>query len=174
MTNERWLFLGVDIEVLTAPGAPVLVARGVLPVGASPPFHVHDDLDDSFYVLDGDMVIRCGDDVWRATSGEWVQFPRGVPHTFRVLGRPAHILIVHAHDSFMGAVRAIGQRVRDDGDTVAPTQARSPEEIARAFAAHAITDVGPCMEQDEAERWLGVIAAGRAGHVVSGGGGAAG
>ena len=86
---RRWLFLGVLIDVLTEPGAPVTVAEGILPEGASPPAHVHADLDDSFYILDGRMVIRCGDDVWQAGSGSWVQFPAGVPHTFRVLGGPA-------------------------------------------------------------------------------------
>ena len=80
---RRWLFLGVLIDVLTEPGAPVTVAEGILPEGASAA-HVHADLDDSFYILDGRMVIRCGDDIWEA-GRSWVQFPAGV-HTFRVLG----------------------------------------------------------------------------------------
>ena len=32
---RRWLFLGVLIDVLTEPGAPVTVAEGILPEGAS-------------------------------------------------------------------------------------------------------------------------------------------
>ena len=83
---RRWLFLGVLVDVLTEPGAPVTVAEAVLPEGASPPAHLHAALDDSFYILDGRMVLHCGDDVWQAGPGSWVQFPAGVPHTFRVLG----------------------------------------------------------------------------------------
>ena len=65
------------------------MAEAVLPEGASPPAHLHAALDDSFYILEGRMVIHCGDDVWLAGPGSWVQFPAGVPHTFRVLGGPA-------------------------------------------------------------------------------------
>jgi len=105
----RWLFLGVLIDVLTEPGAPVTVAQAVLPEGASPPAHLHAALDDSFYILDGQMVIRCGDDAWQAGPGSWVQFPAGVPRTFRVLGGPARVLMVHADDSFLAVVRQIGR-----------------------------------------------------------------
>ena len=56
------------------------------------------------------MVIHCGDDVWQAGPGSWVQFPAGVPHTFRVLGGPARVLMVHADDSFLAAVRESAAR----------------------------------------------------------------
>jgi mannose-6-phosphate isomerase-like protein (cupin superfamily) len=59
--SETWMFLGVRVEVRTDPDAPVVVAEGLLPSGASPPLHVHANLDDSFYLLDGRMVVRCGD-----------------------------------------------------------------------------------------------------------------
>jgi mannose-6-phosphate isomerase-like protein (cupin superfamily) len=148
-----WMFLGVRVDVLSDPDAPVVVAEGVAPRGASPPLHVHADLDDSFYLLDGRMVVRCGDDVFLATSGTWVQFPKGVPHTFRVLDRPARVLMVHANDSFIDAVRAIGHPAAA-GDV--PTAAGGPpiDELNRALAAHGITSVGPPMEQDEAEDLL--------------------
>src|SRR5579864_7885104 len=128
---RRWLFLGVLVEVLTGPDAPVAVARAVLPEGASPPAHLHAALDDSFYVLDGRMAIHCGDDVWLAGPGSWVQFPAGV----REIGRPA-----------------TGADVPDaaPGPTVA--------ELDQAFASHGITNVGPAMEQAEAERLVGQLA----------------
>lgn len=154
---RRWLFLGVLIDVLTEPGAPVTVAEGILPEGASPPAHVHADLDDSFYILDGRMVIRCGDDVRQAGSGSWVQFPAGVPHTFRVLGGPARVLMVHADDSFLAAVRDIGLPVTGTGVPDAP-QGLTTEELDRAFAAHGITNAGPPVEQAEAERLIGQLA----------------
>jgi quercetin dioxygenase-like cupin family protein len=155
---RRWSFLGVLVDELTEPGAPVTVAVGVAPEGASPPAHVHADLDDSFYLLDGRMMIRCGDEVWEARSGSWVQFPAGVPHTFRVLGGPARILLVHANDSFMAAVREIG-RPATYADIAEVTHDLTIEQLDRAFAAHGITNVGPPMELAEAERLLGELAA---------------
>ena len=155
--QSRWLFLGVLVTELTAPGAPVTVAEAIVPEGASPPAHVHAALDDSFYVLDGRMLIRCGDDVWEAGSGSWVQFPAGVPHTFRVLGGPARILMVHADDSFLAAVRQIGRPAT--GTEIAEiTRDLTVPELDQAFAAHGITNVGPPMEQAQAERLLDQLA----------------
>jgi quercetin dioxygenase-like cupin family protein len=155
---RRWSFLGVLVDELTEPGAPVTVAVGVAPEGASPPAHVHADLDDSFYLLDGHMVICCGEDVWEAASGSWVQFPAGVPHTFRVLDGPARILLVHANDSFLAMVRAIG-RPATRTDIAEITQDLTISELDRAFAVHGITNVGPPIEQADAERLLGQLAA---------------
>jgi hypothetical protein len=154
--TESWMFLGVRMEILTGVGAPVAVAEGLLPQGASPPLHVHADLDDSFYLLDGRMVVRCGDEVSIATTGSWVQFPRGIAHTFRVIDGPARALMVHADDSFIHAITIIGRPASDDD---IPTSTGGPTigELDEALAAHRITNVGPPMEHDEAEHWLRVL-----------------
>ena len=155
---SRWRFLGVLVEELTAPGSPVTVAEAVLPEGASPPAHVHAALDDSFYLLQGHMVVRCGGQVWEAGTGDWVQFPAGEPHTFRVLDGPARVLMVHADDSFLAAVRRIGRPAgADDVPSTAPGP--SVEELDRAFAEHGITNVGPSMEEGEASRLLARLGA---------------
>ena len=155
---RRWLFLGVLIDVLTEPGAPVTVAEAVVPEGGSPPAHVHAALDDSFKIFDGRMLLHCGDHVWQAGPGSWVQFPAGVPHTFRVLDEPARILLVHASDSFLAAVQDIGRPVTGT-DIPDATQGPTIEDLDRAFAAHGITNIGPPMEQAEAEHLLGELAA---------------
>ena len=113
MSNGRELELGPGDAHLVGPGhdacAPVTVAHAVLPEGAFSPAHLHAALDDSFYILHGRIVLHCGDDAWQAGPGSWVQFPAGVPHTFRVLVGPARVLMVHADDSFLAAVRPIGR-----------------------------------------------------------------
>ena len=63
-----------------------MVLEMTLPAGSSPPLHIHDDLDDTWYILDGQMVVRCGDEELVVGAGHWVSMPRGVPHTFRVVG----------------------------------------------------------------------------------------
>ena len=37
-------------------------------IGAGPPLHVHDREDECFYVLDGELSIRCGGDAFDATA----------------------------------------------------------------------------------------------------------
>ena len=41
-------------------------------VEAGPPLHVHDREDECFYVLDGELSIRCGSDVFDAPAGSFV------------------------------------------------------------------------------------------------------
>ncbi len=55
------------------------------------------------------MVVRCGDDELVVGAGHWVSMPRGVPHTFRVVGEhEARILLVHDNASFRDLIRALG------------------------------------------------------------------
>jgi len=57
------------IEHRCAPGMETVVLEMTLPVGSSPPLHVHHTLDDTWYILDGKMVMRCGDDVLVVGAG---------------------------------------------------------------------------------------------------------
>jgi quercetin dioxygenase-like cupin family protein len=55
--------------------------EGVLAKGAEPPPHVHHREDESFFVLEGSLVVRVGDEVFSASPGSFVFCPRNVPHT---------------------------------------------------------------------------------------------
>jgi quercetin dioxygenase-like cupin family protein len=48
--------------------------------GAEPPPHVHHREDESFFVLEGDLTVRVGDDIFSAAPGSFVFCPRDVPH----------------------------------------------------------------------------------------------
>ncbi len=63
-------------------------------IGAGPPLHVHDREDECFYVLDGELSVRCGSEVFNATQGSFVFLPRGRPHRFWAADQPARILII--------------------------------------------------------------------------------
>ena len=51
------------------------------------PLHVHDRDDECFYVLDGELSVRCGSDVFDAAAGSFVFLPHGRPHRFWARGR---------------------------------------------------------------------------------------
>ena len=63
-------------------------------VGAGPPLHVHDREDECFYVLDGELSVRRGDDAFDAAVGSIVFVPRGRPHRFWAAGPPARLLLI--------------------------------------------------------------------------------
>jgi uncharacterized cupin superfamily protein len=61
----------------------------------SGPLHVHAYEDGISYVLEGELSFQVGDSLFRASPGERVALPRGVPHTFWNAGRdPARALDV--------------------------------------------------------------------------------
>lgn len=152
---QTWWFLDLlVVEHRCAPGMKTVVLEMTLPVGSSPPLHVHHSLDDTWYILDGKMVVRCGDDVMVVGARHWVSMPRGVPHTFRVVGsREARILLVHDNASFRDLIREVGVPAASH---VVPAQPvfLSKDDLARVAASHDLTPVGPPMSVEEADAVL--------------------
>ena len=54
------------------------------PPGFAPPPHVHHVEDEAFYIFEGEMVVRCGEQSWTAGPGSFVFLPRGVERGFTV------------------------------------------------------------------------------------------
>ena len=146
-----WWFLDtLVVEHRCAPEMNTVVLEMTLPVGAAPPLHVHDNLDDTWYILEGQMVVRCGDEELVVGAGHWVSMPRGVPHTFLVVGdREARILLVHDNTSFRDLIRELG--IPADTEIVPPQPLfPSMEELARVAGAHDLRPIGPPLSVEEA------------------------
>ena len=90
-------------------------------IDAGPPLHVHDREDECFYVLDGELSIRCGGEVFDAAQGSFVFLPRGRPldetdeHSNPMGSRGiGEVGIVGAAAAIANAAyHATGMRVRD-------------------------------------------------------------
>jgi quercetin dioxygenase-like cupin family protein len=146
-----WWFLDtLIIEHSVASSPNVFVLEQTLPEGASPPLHVHERLDDSFFVLDGRIVVRCAEQVFLAPAGRWVSVPRRTPHTFRVVGGPARILLVHDDASFRALVHDIGERALRP---TLPPRTGGPrlDRLAKALIDHDSLVVGASMSDIEAQ-----------------------
>ena len=147
-----WWFLDtLVVEHRSAPGMETVVLEMTLPVGSTPPLHVHANLDDSWFILEGEMVLRCGDSEIVVSAGDWVSMPRGVPHSFRVVGNhEARILMVHDNTSFRDLVRELGvpatARILPE-DPVFPLM----PDLARVAATHDLTPIGPPMTQEDVD-----------------------
>jgi mannose-6-phosphate isomerase-like protein (cupin superfamily) len=83
------------------------------------PFHVHDQDDEAWYVLEGTLGFRLGEDEVEARAGSAVLARRGTAHTFRNAGvsearyllvmtpRIAHLIEeIHRPGADLGAVFA--------------------------------------------------------------------
>jgi mannose-6-phosphate isomerase-like protein (cupin superfamily) len=63
--------------------------------------HVHQDEDDAFYILEGEMTFTFGDESAQAPPGTFVLVPPGVEHGFRNDGdTPVRMLNIHAPAGF--------------------------------------------------------------------------
>lgn len=116
----------------------------VLAPGFSPPLHVHHGEDESFYLLEGELALRCGEREFRAGPGAFIFLPRGVAHSFRVEGeRPARMLTLHTPGGGEGFFIEAGRPAEADGLPPA-----SPPDIAalkRAGARYHADIIGPPM-----------------------------
>ena len=74
----------------TANGNLLKVAKGT----RSTNWHAHDDQDETFLLLSGDMTIQLRDGDVRLTPGDLLVIPRGVEHCPRVNGDEAHFLLI--------------------------------------------------------------------------------
>jgi len=63
-------------------------------IDVGPPLHVHDREDECFYVLEGELSIRCGDDFFDAKAGSFVFLPRGRSHRFSAKDGSARLLLI--------------------------------------------------------------------------------
>jgi mannose-6-phosphate isomerase-like protein (cupin superfamily) len=70
------------------------LTESVAPAQSFVPLHTHTREDESFYILEGMLEIRCGDHTFNAPQGTTVLLPRHVPHAFRNPGNvPAKVLV---------------------------------------------------------------------------------
>jgi mannose-6-phosphate isomerase-like protein (cupin superfamily) len=67
--------------------------EAVAPAGVGPPLHIHHREDEAFWVLEGRLTARCGEETFTAGPGSFTFLARDVPHAFVVEGdAPARIL----------------------------------------------------------------------------------
>ena len=63
-------------------------------VEGGPPLHIHDHEHESFYVLEGELSVICGDDHFEVRTGSFVFMPRGRAHRFWSTHGSARVLLI--------------------------------------------------------------------------------
>jgi uncharacterized cupin superfamily protein len=99
--------------------------------------HRHSRIEEQFYVIDGEMELRAGDELVVGTPGTFVSVPPGTAHAFANRTQsPARMLLVctpPGHESYFVELAAILAR---DGKP-------DPDEIAALRARFDTTQVSP-------------------------------
>jgi len=96
-------------------GGLCTIWEGAVPpgtVGAGP--HYHRARDEIFYVLDGELVLRIGDETRTARAGTFAFIPRGTIHGFRNASADRATLLVMHHpagfEQFLDAMQQLAAR----------------------------------------------------------------
>jgi mannose-6-phosphate isomerase-like protein (cupin superfamily) len=133
----------VKATARTTGGAFGLLETLIAP-GFSPPLHIHRAEDESFWVLEGTVTMKCGERTFRAGPGSFVFLPRNVPHTFVVEGTaPARMLTLLTPGGGEGFFVAGGRPAATEG--LPPAAAPDIEALKRVSAQFNAEIVGPPM-----------------------------
>jgi quercetin dioxygenase-like cupin family protein len=108
------------------------IVEQLMPGRSGPPPHTHDQSDEVFYILEGQVHLQLGDDVSTAEAGQLVRVPRGVPHGFVVRSDQARFLnfFVPATMDRMVAMLstpAIALTVPPEGSDTGPSEQQTAE-----------------------------------------------
>ena len=128
----------------TTSGAFGLVESLIAP-GFSPPLHVHHREDESFWVLEGEVTMQCGDKTFRAGTGSFVLLPRDVPHSFIVEGdTPVRMLTLLTPGGGEGVFIDGGRPAERDG--LPPAASPDIPALKRVSERYGAEIVGPPMK----------------------------
>lgn len=139
--------LGEDVVVLARgdePGGDFDLLDFTIPPGPGGPQHIHHDNDETFYLLEGELVLRIGDDQQKLTPGSYAFGPRGVPHGYRNPGdRPARMLVMFTPGNFVAMSEEL-----DELGFLAPEDESDMERMAPIFEKYSLEMVGPSLGEE--------------------------
>lgn len=107
--------------------------EALVPPDGGPPPHVHTREVESFYVLEGEMTFRAGDQTLRAPAGTHVHLPAGLAHSFKnESATPARMIITVTPAGLEEMFFEVGTPLEPGATTALPP---SHAEIERLLAA---------------------------------------
>ena len=67
-------------------GGALTVMEMLQAPGGTSPWHVHHREDEMFYLLEGNILFKCGDELFEGGPGSFVFLPRDIPHSHKIIG----------------------------------------------------------------------------------------
>ncbi len=122
--GERLWFYGGGLHIwkVTAAdsGGAFLLFEDVMSRGKTTPLHTHAQVDETLYMLEGEILIHIDGQERRLESGGVAMAPRGVPHAFLVTSETARILFLETPGSSEAFYRGASEPATTDLEIAAP------------------------------------------------------
>jgi quercetin dioxygenase-like cupin family protein len=116
----------------------VSLFSGIYQKNQGPPLHLH-DVDETFYVLEGEFIFQMGDNKVRAVAGDTIFIPRNTPHTYLTISDRGRMIFM---------VNPTGPTERLFEKLTSYEEMPSTDELAELQDAFGLTIVGPPITQD--------------------------
>ncbi len=101
--GEKLWFYGGGIHTWLATssetGGAFLLFDDVMTRGKTTPLHSHPEVDETLYVLEGEILLHVDGREQRLGRGSMAMVPRGVPHAFLVTSESARLLTLETPGS---------------------------------------------------------------------------
>lgn len=141
--EKRW-FCGGGLHTWKATsaetGGAFLLFEDHLDQGKVTPLHSHPEADETFYVLEGEVVIHIDGASHTVATGGIAVVPRGIPHAFMVTSAEARMLCLQTPGSGEDFYRQASEPAPDGSS---PTPVDIDRVRAAAMATGAIVLLGP-------------------------------
>jgi quercetin dioxygenase-like cupin family protein len=144
--QEAIWFLGALAQVRLSgeqTGGAFSLAENLSRRGNGSPVHVHDQEDETLFVLDGELRVFAGEEEHTAGPGTVAVLPRRLRHAYVVTSATARFLTLHIPAGFERFAAEVGQPAQ--ALTLPPGPAEPPDlaSLAAAAARHHITILAP-------------------------------
>ena len=98
--GEGWTYrYGIDFTLKAGelhPGRGASFTEYTTRQGEEPPDHTHPTEDEIFYVLEGELMFRCGDEAFDVEAGGFIYLPQGIKHGYTIRSAGSVRLLVVA------------------------------------------------------------------------------
>lgn len=120
------------------------VFEAIVPPGGGPPPHIHHREEEGFYVLEGEVTIRVGEQQIVAQAGMFANLPVGIPHSFRNEGsRVAKMLVTVVPAGLEKMFLEVGTRLPPGTTTALPPTSADIQKLLAAAPNYDIEIVAP-------------------------------
>jgi quercetin dioxygenase-like cupin family protein len=131
----------LTVKAAKAHGAQFGVVESAMPAGSHTPLHAHDEEDEAFYVLEGELTLFVGEArKIELRAGGYAHIPRGTAHGF-ITRTPVRMLVLCGTDGFIEMAREAGMPApRRELPPITPPD---HERLSAACERHRIRLLGP-------------------------------
>ncbi|WP_345234480.1 cupin domain-containing protein [Olivibacter ginsenosidimutans] len=115
-------------------GGTMAIMDMTLPQGAEPPLHLHTLEDETFYLLEGRILFRVGDENILAKEGDTVFAIRNIPHDFKIISEYARFITIISPGDFWHYFMEFSNSCKGEPSIIPPQGPPSSGELAKLIS----------------------------------------